>query len=64
MSRRKTPAELEEEMNASMAADQARAQIMLDCFHLDCYPSQWSWEKGQPKEMTCNDCGAINYLEE
>lgn len=63
MSRRKTQAELDEELEAEVEREGARIQRQQSCHHSDCYPSRWNWATGRPEEMTCNECGDINYLE-
>lgn len=59
MSRRKTQAEIDAEIEAEEARNAERYRLQAECPHWNCKPSAWNW-CGIPREMTCDDCGATN----
>lgn len=42
--------------------DERRRAQQAECAHINGRPSQWDWETGAVLEMSCQDCGATNWI--
>ena len=60
MSRRKSQAEQEREAQEADERASALAHKQSECGHYCCRPTEWHWS-GQIREMTCDECGLVEY---
>lgn len=63
MRRKKTREEEFAEAEAADAEQAAKYAAQRACSHFDCQPTAWHFS-GKVREMTCNECGATNWIEE
>lgn len=61
--KKKTQEELEREAEAADARTSEIAKQRSECPHWDCSVTEW-WFSGKPRNVECNDCGELNWIEE
>lgn len=55
--------ETDAEFEARMAIERQVLDTQQNCDHWGCRPSEWYWS-GKVREMTCEDCGLVEFREE